>query len=132
MAVHVTRAIPEEIEAAERAVLGLSAAVGAMAAATSATGGDPLALVGVPTFILVILLARGHHRAAAYAAVAVWLPFLTRAPVEALIVPLAMSFVCLAIAIGPERLLSWIRDDFGGHADDGPPGDRGWIEDTRG
>jgi hypothetical protein len=132
MAVHAPTAIPEEVEAAERAILGLTAAVGVMAAATSAAVGDPLALVGIPTLALVALLARHHPRPAASMAVVVWLTFLTQAHGEALVVPMVMSVMCLAIAIGPARLLAWIRDDFGGRVDEGPPGDQGWIEEDRG
>lgn len=132
MAVHAPTAIPEEVEAAERALLALTAAVGAMAAASSAVVGDPLALVGIPTLVLVALLARHQPRPAASAAVVVWLTLLTQAHGEALVVPLAMSLVCLAIVIGPERLLAWNRDDFGGRVDEGPPGAEGWIEERRG
>jgi hypothetical protein len=50
---------------------------------------------------------------------------------EGLLVPLTMIVLCLAVAVGPDRLLSWM-------ARDAAPGsaprveDRGWIEEDEG
>ena len=131
MTVRTHAMVPEEIVAPERAILGLTAGVGAMAAAASAVIGDPFALIAVPTIVLLALLARGAVSAAGYAAMAVWLIFVLRAPGEALLVPLAMAVVCLAIGMGPDRLISWVRQDFGGRPDPEPPEARGWIEESR-
>jgi hypothetical protein len=131
MTVRAHAVVPEEIVAAERAILGLTAGVGAMAAAASAVIGDPLALIAAPAIVLMALLVRGTVPAAGYAAMAVWLVFLLRAPGEAVLVPLTMAIVCLAIGMGPGRLISWARQDFGGRPDPEPPGARGWIEESR-
>src|SRR6186997_2667424 len=123
--------VPEEVEAAERSVLGLTAGVGGMATLISLMVGDPLALVGVPSLLVLVLLARGATVPAAWAALAAWLVFATRAPNEAIVVPLVMAVVCLAIAIGPERFGGWVRDDVDGSHRREPEPDReqGWIEE---
>ncbi|HEX5038812.1 MAG TPA: hypothetical protein VFW95_01590 [Candidatus Limnocylindria bacterium] len=124
--------VPEEVEAAERSVLGLTGGVGAMATLISLMVGDPLAVVGVPSLLILVCLARRATAPAAWAAVVAWLVFATRAPNEALLVPLAMAVVCLAIAIGPDRFGSWLRDDVGGSHGTEPGDERGWIEERLG
>ena len=69
MSVRVHASAPEEIVAAERSVLGLTAGVGGMAALISLVVGDPLAIVGVPSLFILVLLARGATAPAAWAAV---------------------------------------------------------------
>jgi len=118
----------EEVEAAERAVLGLTAVVGLQAGLISAVVGEPLALIGVPAIALVVLLAGGSMPRAAYAGAVVWAMLLPHAMEEALIVPVAMAVACLAIAIGPDRLMAWVRDDFSGPTDRGDAAP-GWIEE---
>lgn len=130
MTVRTQAVVPEEIVAAERAILGLTAGVGAMAAAASAVVADPLALIAAPTLVLMGLLARGLVPVAAYAAVAVWLGLVLRAPGEAMLVPLAMAVVCIAIGMGPDRLLRWVREDFGGRSEEEPVEETGWIEES--
>jgi hypothetical protein len=129
MTVRAHVALPDEVEAAERGVLGLTAAVGAMAALTSAAIGDSLWIVALPTSLAVALLLAGRTTVAAYAGTAVWLAFIGHASGEALLVPLAMALACLAIGIGPDRLLGWLWKDFG--AGDRPDREPvvGWIED---
>ena len=123
-----TRAVPgEETTAAVRAVLALSLGVGALAASGSALIGDPLVLVGIPTLTLVLAIARGAITPAAYAAASLWLIFLLRVQGEALLVPLAMAVICLAIAVGPDRLEAWFSDT---RAAPSPrAADEGWIEE---
>lgn len=122
MALRARSATADEAQAATRSVLGLTAGVGAMAAVTAAATGEPLAVVAVPTVVLLVLLRRtGPSSAAGYAAGAVWLAFLPHAGDEALLVPLVMASACLAIALGPDRLLRWIHDDFAGREDVGRP-----------
>ena len=118
----------EDVQAAERAVLGLTAAVCLQAGVMSAVVGDPLAVIALPALVVVVLLVRGSIVQAAYVGAVAWTLLLPHAAGVALIVPLAMSVGCLAIAIGPGRLMDWVGEDFGGRA---PPGDapRGWIED---
>jgi hypothetical protein len=127
MALRARAAVAEEVEAGERGILGLTAAVGSMAAAASAARGDALWLVIVPTASLLALLLARRTPAAAVAGVAVWLCFVGHASGEALVVPLAMALVCLALAVGPDRVVGilgavTLRTDEGG-------GPGGWIED---
>lgn len=122
------RTVPsEETTAAVRAVLALSLGVGAMAAGGSALTGDPLVLVGIPTLVLAAAIARGASTPAAYAAAGLWLTFLLRVQGEALLVPLAMAVICLAIALGPDRLEAWISSTREPETSRGA--DEGWIEE---
>jgi hypothetical protein len=124
--------VPEEVEAAERSVLGLTVGVGAMATLLSLMVGDPLAVVGAPSLVAFVFLARGATVPAAWAALAAWLVFATRASNEAVVVPLVMAVVCLAIAVGPERFGGWLRDDMGGSHATEPQAEQGWIEERTG
>ena len=118
----------EDAEAVVRALLGLTAGAGAFAAAAAASTGQ-LPLIGLPTLALLgLLLARAPISWPASAAASVWLLLLPAASSEGILVPLTMLVVCIALAIGPDRLLSWV-------ARDAAPGseprveDRGWIEE---
>ena len=123
-----TRTVPgEETTAAIRAVLALSVGVGAMAAGGSALIGDPLVLVGIPTLALAAATARGATTPAAYAAASLWLMFLLRVQGEALLVPLGMAVICLAIAVGRDRLEAWFSGIREPRAPSGA--DEGWIEE---
>ena len=118
----------EDVQVVERGVLGLTAAVCLQAGVMSAVAGEPLAVVALPAIAVVVLLARGAIVPAAYVGAVAWTLLLPHAAGVALIVPLALSVGCLAIAIGPGRLMDWVGEDFGGRA---RPGDaaRGWFED---
>ena len=109
-------------------MLGLTAAVGAMAALSAAAIGDPLAAIGLPTVLLIAFAARHSVAAAGYAAAVVWVAFIPRAPGLAMLVPIAMAVICLAIALGPARLMAWVREDFGGR--DRHEDATGWIEEA--
>lgn len=100
----------EEADAAGRAVFGLSAGVGIVASASIAVSGQTL-FIGLPTLALLAALAIGWRVVAAYAGTAVWLLLAPSAHSEAVLAPLAMATLCLAIALGPNRLLSWIAHD---------------------
>ena len=124
-------AYSEDAEAVVRALLGLTAGAGAFAAAGAAATGQ-LPLIGLPTVALLgLLLAGASMSLAGYAAGSVWVLLLPAASGEGLLVPLTMIVLCLAIAVGPDRLLSWM-------AHDAAPGsaprveDRGWIEEDDG
>jgi len=110
-------------------VLGLTVGVGAMAAAVGAATEQPIMVIAAPTLVLLLTIIRGNVPLAGWAGVAVWATLLPSAHDEALLAPLAMIVLCLAIAIGPERMLSWIGRDAVGHhdADDREP--KGWIEE---
>ena len=124
-----THAQPSEhVQVVERLVLGLTAVVCLQAGIMFAVAGELLAVIALPAIVVVVLLVRGAVVPAAYLAAAAWILLLPQAAGLALIVPLAMSVGCLAIAIGPARLMDWVGEDFGGRA---RPADapRGWFED---
>lgn len=117
----------EDAEAVVRAIFGLTAAVGAVGTAMFAATGQ-LPLIGLPTLLLIGCLAVGAPVAgAAFVAAGVWLVLAPTAHGEGLLAPLAMVLLCVAIAVGPERFLSWLGQDVA----PGPGGaaaDEGWIE----
>ncbi len=123
-----TRAVHgEETTAATCAVLALSLGVGAMAAGGSALIGDPLVLAGIPALALAAAIARGATTPAAYAAAALWIVLLLRVQGEALLVPLAMAVICLAIAVGSDRLEMWLSRAH--EAEGSREVGQGWIEE---
>jgi hypothetical protein len=124
-------AYSEDAEAVVRALLGLTTGVGAFAAAGAAATGQ-LPLIALPTLALLGLLLTGASIApVGYAAASIWVFLLPAASGEGHLVPLTMIVLCLALAVGPDRLLSWM-------ARDAAPGstprveDRGWIEEDDG
>lgn len=119
----------EEAEAAGRAIFGLTAAVGAVATAMIAATGE-LPLIGLPTLVLLGCLVIGAPvGGAAYAGAAVWLVLAPTAQGEGLLAPLAMVSICLVIAIGPDRLRSWLERDAAPGGLERVVGD-GWIEEV--
>jgi len=126
MAAHRTT-YGEDAEAVVRAIFGVTVAVGTVGAVMLAATGQ-LPFIGLPTLLLLGCLVLGAPVAgAAYAAAAVWLVLAPIAHGEALLAPVAMVIGCLAIALGPERLLSWLAHDFA--PGPGRAAEReGWIE----
>jgi hypothetical protein len=122
-------AVPEEAVAAARVVFGLTIGVGLMAAAMGAATEGPIVVIALPTLVVLAAVARGMVPLAGWAGVAVWSVVMPSAHDEALLAPLAMIVLCLAIAIGPDRLLAWIGRDLGGHARGDEPPAQGWIEE---
>lgn len=117
----------EDAEAAVRAVLGLTAGVGGLSAAV-AVATDQVPFTALPTLVVVACLLGGASiLVAAYAAASIWLVLAPTASGEALLVPVAMIVLCLAIALGPERLLSWLARDAAPTAD--RAAGEGWIEE---
>ncbi|MGH2401965.1 MAG: hypothetical protein ACRDE6_04580 [Candidatus Limnocylindria bacterium] len=118
----------EDAEAAIRASLGLTVAVGGLLS-IMAVASDGFPWTAVPTLaLLIFLLGRAPIEWAAWAAFAVWLILLPSTPFEALIAPFSMIAICLAVALGPDRLLGWLARD----ATALPPAagpQEGWIED---
>ena len=111
LATHRRTAYGEDAEALVRAIIAMTAAVGAFAAVGSAASGQ-LPLIGVPTLVLLgSVLVGAPIAAAASSAGVIWLMLLPMASGEALLVPLTMVMLCVAIAAGPERLLSWLASD---------------------
>jgi F0F1-type ATP synthase assembly protein I len=124
------RAVSDEADAFVRVVLGLTIAVGAMTAAFGAASGGPIVLVALPTVVLLAARVRGSDALAGWLAATVWIALLPFAHGEALLAPLAMIVLCLAVALGPARLLSWVGYDLIGHREDDVPRPAGgWIEE---
>ena len=113
--------------AAARVVLGLTIAVGGMAAAIGATGAQPLVAVAIPTLVALAGVLRHSATLAGWAGMGVWLLLLPHARGEGLIAPLAMAVLCAAIAVGPERFADWIGRDLSGIRD--RRREDGWIEE---
>jgi hypothetical protein len=113
----------EEASAGARAVLSMTAAVGGMVTGIEAAAGQPLPFVALPTLALVLCIAwlvateRWRDRAvtlAGSAGVGVWLALLPGAHAEAMLAPLAMIVLCLAMALRPDRLVAWIAREMSG------------------
>jgi len=128
MAAGQRTAYGEDAEAAVRALFALTAGVGGFAAAIATATGQ-LPFTALPTLaILGCLLVRAPVVVAAYAAASVWLVLLPGAPGEAMLVPGTMIALCVAIAVGPDRLFAWLaRDAAPGTGREVP--DEGWIEE---
>jgi hypothetical protein len=119
----------EEAAAAARVVLGMTLAVGGMAAAIGAASGDPILAIALPTVALSLALLVRAVTLAGWAGVAVWLVLLPSTRGEAILAPLVMVALCLAVAIGPDRLLAWLGRDVVGHPADEARLSAGWIEE---
>jgi hypothetical protein len=120
----------EEGDALYRVVMAVTAASGGMIATFAvAQGGVPLS--AAPTLVLLIALLRRSPRVAAWSGVALWALVLPMASGIGILAPAAMAVVCLAFAIGPDRLLDWVRDEWTGREDDAVALPAGWIEDDR-
>lgn len=131
MATGPRTAYGEDAAAVVRALFGLTAGVGAFAAAGAASTGQ-LPLIVVPTLALLCsLVLRTPIVLAASAAASVWLILLPMVSGEGLLVPAMMLALCLAIAVGPDRLLSWLASDAAPALDPPAPGG-GWIEEDDG
>ena len=119
----------EDAEAAIRALLGLTIAVGGLLSLMAvATDGVPW--TALSTLVLLgLLVGRAPIEWAAWAALSVWLMLLPSTPLEALIAPLSMIAICLAVALGPERLLSWLSRDVTASPPSSAGAQEGWIED---
>ena len=120
----------EEAIAAARLVLGMTLGVGAMSAAIGASTSELMVVVALPTLVLLVAILRRAVKASGWAGVAVWVVLLPPAQGEAMLAPLAMIVLCAAIAIGPDRLVSWVVEDVAGHRGGSqPPPAQGWIEE---
>jgi hypothetical protein len=123
------RQASEEAVAAARVVLGLTIGVGGMAAIMGAGSDQLLVVIVIPTIVLAAAVMRGVLPLAGWAGAAVWAVLLPSAHGEAILAPLAMVVLCLAIAIGPDRLTSWVGHDFAGLHDGDGRAPHGWIEE---
>ena len=115
--------------AAARVVLGLTVVVGAMAAVIGWGSEQAIAVIALPALVLVIAILRGMVPLAGWAGVAVWATLLPSAHGEAILAPVVMIVLCLAIAIGPERLASWVGREVAGRHGADARDPEGWIEE---
>jgi len=124
------RPASEEAVAATRVVLALTAAVGGMAGGIGIVGAQPMAWVALPVIgLLVAGLMRATRIAAVFGAV-IWAALLPGAHAEGMLGPLLMTLACIAIAVGPERMVSWAARDFRGRRTPERPVEAGWIEEV--
>ena len=117
----------EEGEAARSVVLLVSVAVGGMITVFESVHDVPL-LVAIATLGLAATLVGRRERAQPWAAAVLWGTILIRTEGMALIPPLMMIAVCVALGLGAERLLDWISADWAGRPK-GEPSSDGWIEE---
>ena len=116
--------------AASSVVLALTAGVGVMIVLLSAVQGVVNPIV-FPTAGLIVGICRDAPVASAWFALVAWVTLVPLALGMAIVAPLRMIVVCLALAIGPERVLAWAET----HVRLGPPragadpATAGWIED---
>ena len=120
----------EEGDAVYRAVMAVTAVSGAMIGLFALPVGD-LPLTIVPAAVLLVAMSRGIPVVAAWAGVALWLLVMPMARGIGILAPATMTVVCLAFAIGPDRLLEWVRDEWIGREGDAVTLPTGWIEDDR-
>ena len=121
--------VSEEAAAAARVVLGLTVAVGGLAALIGWGNDDSIAVIALPVLVLVIAIMRGAVSVAGWAGVAVWATLLPSAHGEALLAPIAMMVLCLSVAIGPDRLGSWVGRNVAVRHDAEETQPTGWIEE---
>ena len=118
----------EEGDAVYRAVMAVTAVSGAMIGLFAMpVGGIPLTVV--PVAVLLVALNRRMPAVAAWAGVALWVLVMPMAAGIGVVAPATMAVVCLAFAIGPDRLLDWVRDEWIGREDGAVTLPTGWIED---
>ena len=117
----------DDADAAYRAVMAVTAASCAMIAVFDLVAGS-LAFTAAPTVILLVGVARGSSIVSGWSGVAVWGAVLGMASGLAVVAPLLMIVLCLAFAVGPDRLLDWVRDEWNGRESRARPA-QGWIED---
>lgn len=117
----------EEADALFGAVMALTAACGGMLTAFEALDAK-LPVILLPTIGLMVGLARRAPTHAAWSGLAIWALVLPMAPGIAILAPALMAVACLALAIGPDRLLDWVHDEWIGRMGDEPV-EVGWIEE---
>ena len=119
----------DQADAAYGAVMAVTAAAGGMLAVFDAVEGT-LPFTAAPTIALLVAMAHRSTTAAAWSGVVVWVLVLGMASGLAVLAPILMAVLCLGFAVGPDRLLDWIRDEWAGRREESPV-EIGWIEDER-
>jgi hypothetical protein len=123
----VRRQRSDEADALYGVVMALTAASGAMIAGFEALDAA-FPIILLPTLGLLVGLARHALPLTAWSAVLVWALVLPMAPGVAILAPLLMGVLSLAFAIGPDRLLDWVHDEWIGRVGDERV-ELGWIEE---
>jgi len=119
----------EEADAVYGVVMAVTAASGGMIAVFAAVE-ETLPFTAAPTIVLLAAMALRSTTASAWSGVVVWGMVLGMASGLAVLAPILMAGLCLGFAVGPNRLLDWIRDEWTGRDADEPV-EPGWIEDDR-
>ena len=117
----------EESDAVYGVVMAVTTASGGMIAVFDAVHGT-VPLTAAPTIVLLAALAQRSTIVTAWSGVVVWVLVLGRASGFAVLAPILMAGLCLAFAVGPDRLLDWIRDEWIGREED-ERAEIGWIEE---
>ncbi len=122
--------VSEEAVAGARVVLGLTVAVGLLGGTIGFAGGSALGLILAPSVVLLVAIARRLRALAGWAGAGMWAILVPMADGEGMIGPLLMIVLCVAIAIGADRLMNLVARDFqaGGEAD--ATQRAGWIEEA--
>ena len=119
----------EESDAVYGVVMAVTAASGGMIAVFDAVEGT-LPLTAAPTIVLLAALAQRSTVVSAWSGVVVWVLVLGMASGLAILAPILMASLCLAFAVGPDRLLDWVRDEWIGH-EENDSDEVGWIEEDQ-
>jgi hypothetical protein len=118
--------------AAASVVLAVTATVGVMVVLLAAAQGT-LAMIAIPTFALLVSMARHAAVPSAWWALAAWAALVPTALGMGIVAPLLMMVVCLGLAIGPDRLADWAIERMKVRPPPIEPGAGpetvGWIED---
>ena len=129
-AVSAHRGRSEEADAVYGVVVAITAASGAMIAMFDVVNGR-LPITAAPTLVLLAALALRAIPLAAWAGVVTWAVIAPLGDGIAVLAPATMAVACLAFAVGPDRLLDWVRDEWVGREEDDATLAAGWIEDDR-
>ena len=120
----------EEADAVYGVVMAVTAASGAMIAMFDLVNGR-LPMTAAPTVVLLAALARRSVPLAAWAGVVTWAVTAPLGDGIAILAPATMAVACMAFAVGPDRMLDWVRDEWIGRDDDDATAAVGWIDDDR-
>jgi hypothetical protein len=118
----------EEGDAIYRVALALTIASGGMVAAFQLVEEMP-PLTAVPALLALVGVVGRAPIIAAWAATATWVLLIPMAPGVGIAAPMAMGVLCLAFAVGPDRMARWVRTDWSGRDREDPDAAAGWIEE---
>jgi hypothetical protein len=116
----------EEGAAARSVVLLVSVVVGALITLFESIDAVPIG-VAMATLALALALAARTDAIQPWVAALLWATLLVGAEGLGVVPPAMMVSVCVALALGPDRVLEWAAEDWGGRAT--PEPESGWIEE---